>query len=152
VSIKASTPSTPSLIEVSPLGGFPVAKEVSAYLDRLAGDAERESEKAWVQCLDNLQFQVLRLKGTEAAHTGAYLDHYASAGVYSCSGCGASLYEATHKVRTWTPPSLSAVPSHASPLSGTRSPRPFWCTHATQLARCAPPLAVQYEVRLALVF
>lgn len=43
------------------------------------------------------QFRILREKGTEAPGTGKFDKHYPSEGVYTCAGCEAPLYKATHK-------------------------------------------------------
>jgi peptide-methionine (R)-S-oxide reductase len=43
------------------------------------------------------QFRILRQQGTEPPHSGAYNKHAPSAGVYTCAGCDAPLYKATHK-------------------------------------------------------
>jgi peptide-methionine (R)-S-oxide reductase len=46
------------------------------------------------------QFRVLREKGTEAPFTGKYDKHLPEAGVYTCAGCDAPLYTATHKFKS----------------------------------------------------
>lgn len=46
------------------------------------------------------QFRVLREKGTEGPGTGEYDKHYPSEGVYTCAGCEAPLYKATHKFKS----------------------------------------------------
>ena len=46
------------------------------------------------------QFRILREKGTEAPYTGTYDKHMPSAGVYTCAGCDAPLYKATHKFKS----------------------------------------------------
>jgi peptide-methionine (R)-S-oxide reductase len=43
------------------------------------------------------QFRILREKGTEAPGSGTYDKHYPEQGVYSCAGCNAPLYKASHK-------------------------------------------------------
>lgn len=43
-----------------------------------------------------LQFRILRKKGTEQPGTGEYNKHHEE-GVYSCVGCGTSLYKSTTK-------------------------------------------------------
>lgn len=43
------------------------------------------------------QFRILREKGTEAPGTGKFDKHYPSEGVYTCAGCEAPLYKASHK-------------------------------------------------------
>jgi peptide-methionine (R)-S-oxide reductase len=43
------------------------------------------------------QFRILREKGTEAPGSGEFNKHYPAEGVYSCAGCAAPLYKASHK-------------------------------------------------------
>lgn len=43
------------------------------------------------------QFRILREKGTEPPGSGKFDKHYPSEGVYSCAGCEAPLYKASHK-------------------------------------------------------
>lgn len=43
------------------------------------------------------QFRILREKGTEAPGTGKFDKHKPSSGVYTCAGCDAPLYKASHK-------------------------------------------------------
>jgi len=46
------------------------------------------------------QFRVLREKGTEAPFTGKYDKHQPDAGVYTCAGCDAPIYKASHKFKS----------------------------------------------------
>lgn len=46
------------------------------------------------------QFRILREKGTEAPYAGVYDQHMPSNGVYTCVGCAAPLYKATHKFKS----------------------------------------------------
>lgn len=46
------------------------------------------------------QFRILRQKGTERPGTGEYDSHYPSQGVYTCAGCNAPLYKASHKFKS----------------------------------------------------
>jgi len=61
------------------------------------------------------QFRVLREKGTEAPFTGKYDQHFSPAsgpGVYTCIGCNAPLYKASHKFKSgcgW-PAFFDAIP------------------------------------------
>lgn len=50
----------------------------------------------WAAKLTVAQYDVLRLKGTERPHTGAYTSATA-AGVYSCAGCEKPLYSSAAK-------------------------------------------------------
>lgn len=43
------------------------------------------------------QFRILREKGTETPGSGKFDKHAPSAGVYTCAGCDAPLYKASHK-------------------------------------------------------
>jgi peptide-methionine (R)-S-oxide reductase len=43
---------------------------------------------------------VLREKGTEAPFSGKLDKHFADQGVYTCAGCNAPLYKATHKFKS----------------------------------------------------
>lgn len=43
------------------------------------------------------QFRILRQKGTEPPGTGKYDKHSPDAGTYTCAGCEAPLYTASHK-------------------------------------------------------
>jgi len=57
----------------------------------------QKTEGEWQAQLNKEQFRILRQKGTEFAGTGKYDKHYPSEGVYTCVGCDAPLYKATHK-------------------------------------------------------
>ncbi|CAI5737109.1 unnamed protein product [Hyaloperonospora brassicae] len=54
------------------------------------------SEEEWKKRLTPVQYQVLRLKGTERAGTGVYNKHEQT-GVYVCAGCKTPLYSSTTK-------------------------------------------------------
>lgn len=54
------------------------------------------SDEEWKQRLTPMQFQVLRLKGTERAGTGEYNKHKET-GVYVCAGCKTPVYTSTTK-------------------------------------------------------
>ncbi|HDZ57359.1 MAG TPA: peptide-methionine (R)-S-oxide reductase [Pseudomonas xinjiangensis] len=51
-----------------------------------------KSEQAWREQLDNDQFQVCRLKGTERPYTGKYNGN-TTPGVYHCICCDAPLFD-----------------------------------------------------------
>ncbi|KAF2802486.1 SelR-domain-containing protein [Mytilinidion resinicola] len=57
----------------------------------------QKNEGEWQAQLNKEQFRILRQKGTEFAGTGKYDKHYPSSGVYTCVGCDAPLYKASHK-------------------------------------------------------
>ncbi|QSZ36099.1 hypothetical protein DSL72_007224 [Monilinia vaccinii-corymbosi] len=46
------------------------------------------------------QFRVLRKQGTEAPYVGKYDKHMPDSGVYTCAGCDAPLYKASHKFKS----------------------------------------------------
>ncbi|KEZ40296.1 Peptide-methionine (R)-S-oxide reductase [Scedosporium apiospermum] len=58
---------------------------------------DQRSEEEWRMVLNKEQFRILRQKGTEPAGSGEYDKHYPDSGVYSCAGCSAPLYRASHK-------------------------------------------------------
>uniref|UniRef100_K3X944 Peptide-methionine (R)-S-oxide reductase n=1 Tax=Globisporangium ultimum (strain ATCC 200006 / CBS 805.95 / DAOM BR144) TaxID=431595 RepID=K3X944_GLOUD len=62
-----------------------------------ASERANRSETEWKAQLTPLQYQVLRLKGTEPAGSGEYDAHFAASGTYVCSGCHAPLYTADKK-------------------------------------------------------
>jgi peptide-methionine (R)-S-oxide reductase len=55
-----------------------------------------KSEEEWRKELTPLQFDILRLKGTERPYTGEY-DHFFEKGAYYCAGCGQKLFESETK-------------------------------------------------------
>lgn len=55
-----------------------------------------KSENDWIAELGEERFFVLRKKGTERAFTGKYLNSKAK-GLYSCGGCGESLFSSNAK-------------------------------------------------------
>lgn len=57
----------------------------------------QKSADEWRAVLSPQQFRILREKGTEPAGTGEFDKHYPSSGVYTCAGCHAPLYKASHK-------------------------------------------------------
>ncbi|KAL4764113.1 peptide-methionine (R)-S-oxide reductase [Aspergillus foveolatus] len=59
-----------------------------------------KSEDEWRAVLSPEQFRILREKGTERPGTGEYDSHYPSKGVYTCAGCHAPLYKASHKFKS----------------------------------------------------
>jgi methionine-R-sulfoxide reductase len=54
------------------------------------------SEQEWKAKLTPVQYQVLRLKGTERAGTGEYNKHFEK-GTYVCAGCKTPLYTSKTK-------------------------------------------------------
>lgn len=55
-----------------------------------------KSESEWRAALDANQFAVLREAATERAWTGELLDEH-RAGLYTCAGCGAELFQSGTK-------------------------------------------------------
>lgn len=69
-----------------------------------------KSEDEWKALLTPEQFQVARLKGTEAPFTGAYWNFHEE-GTYACVCCGAPLFSSREKFD-----SGSGWPSFTAPL------------------------------------
>ncbi len=55
-----------------------------------------EDESYWRVKLTPEQYEVLRLKGTEAAFTGKFADHNED-GMYTCAACGNQLFDSKTK-------------------------------------------------------
>ncbi len=62
----------------------------------MAVDKFELSEAEWRERLTDMEYQVLREKGTERAFTGQYADTKTD-GVYKCRGCGAELFDSSTK-------------------------------------------------------
>jgi len=60
----------------------------------------QKTDDEWQAVLSKEQFRVLRNQGTEAPFTGKYDKHLPSSGVYTCAGCDAPLYKASHKFKS----------------------------------------------------
>ncbi|KAK7545908.1 methionine-R-sulfoxide reductase-like protein SelR [Phyllosticta citricarpa] len=60
----------------------------------------QKSDEEWRAVLSPEQFRVLRTQGTEAPFSGEYDKHMPSSGVYTCAGCSAPLYTASHKFKS----------------------------------------------------
>ncbi|KAI4172744.1 MAG: hypothetical protein LQ343_003336 [Gyalolechia ehrenbergii] len=60
----------------------------------------KKSDEEWRAVLNPEQFRILRTKGTEPPFTGAYDKHTPPHGTYTCAGCSAPLYRATHKFKS----------------------------------------------------
>ncbi|KAL8697976.1 MAG: hypothetical protein Q9201_006819 [Fulgogasparrea decipioides] len=60
----------------------------------------KKSDDEWRAVLNKEQFRILREKGTEAPFAGVYDKHSPTSGTYTCAGCNAPLYRATHKFKS----------------------------------------------------
>lgn len=63
---------------------------------RTMADSAKLSDAEWKAQLTPVQYEILRLKGTERAGTGEYNKHY-EAGTYVCAGCKTPLYTSDTK-------------------------------------------------------
>ena len=69
-----------------------------------------KTEDQWRKELTPEQFRILRQKGTERPFTGVYND-FKSAGVFTCAGCGETLFDSRAKYN-----SGSGWPSFFQPI------------------------------------
>ncbi|ENH73949.1 hypothetical protein FOC1_g10011270 [Fusarium oxysporum f. sp. cubense race 1] len=58
---------------------------------------DQRTNDEWRAVLNKEQFRILREKGTEPPGSGKFDKHYPEQGVYTCAGCDAPLYKASHK-------------------------------------------------------
>ncbi|KAL4780284.1 methionine-R-sulfoxide reductase SelR [Aspergillus varians] len=83
------------------LGSFFSSRaQPESQTNEMAPPPDNRSEDEWRAVLSPEQFRILRQKGTERPGTGEYDSHYPSQGVYSCAGCNAPIYKATHKFKS----------------------------------------------------
>ncbi|MBL7850867.1 MAG: peptide-methionine (R)-S-oxide reductase MsrB [Cyclobacteriaceae bacterium] len=61
----------------------------------------QKTEAEWKSSLTPIQYNVLRLKGTERAFTGEYWDNHEK-GRYVCAGCGQPLFASDTKFESGT--------------------------------------------------
>ena len=59
------------------------------------------NEEDWKKKLTPEEYEVIRLKGTEAPFTGKYVNEH-SEGIYRCKACGAELFSSTAKFDSGT--------------------------------------------------
>ena len=74
------------------------APEIAEWIASHGDGHQRGIELAWASHLSAHQFRVLRMRATDEAFSGAYVDHFAP-GRYCCAACGRELYLASHKFR-----------------------------------------------------
>lgn len=68
-----------------------------------------KEEKHWREKLTPDQYEVMRLKGTEAPFSGKFVNHHEK-GMYTCAACGAPLFSSDTKFDSGTGwPSFSDV-------------------------------------------
>ena len=70
----------------------------------------KRSDKEWRNILTKEQYHILREKGTEAAFTGIFWNHFQD-GTYICSGCGQELFSSETKYN-----SSCGWPSFTNPI------------------------------------
>jgi len=58
--------------------------------------AKNKTDEEWEKELSILEYDILRLKGTERPFTGEYWDHKEK-GIYKCAGCGTVLFSSNTK-------------------------------------------------------
>ncbi len=71
-------------------------------------------EGAWKEELNEMEYYVLREKGTERAFTGEYWDNKED-GIYVCNGCNLPLYSSETKFKSGT-----GWPSYYAPIEENR--------------------------------
>ena len=74
-------------------------------------DAKSKPEEFWKEKLTPEQYQVCRMKGTEAPFTGKYWNNHQT-GMYECVACGTSLFSSEAKFE-----SESGWPSFDDPVN-----------------------------------
>lgn len=112
------------------------ANRIPAFVRTMA-DFKNLSEEEWKATLTPVQFQILRLKGTERAGTGKYNKTY-DEGVYVCAGCKTPLYTSTTKFDSgcgW-PAFYDAIPG-AIKVGRTRTRQPRLISRVRGCSRCS---------------
>jgi peptide-methionine (R)-S-oxide reductase len=61
----------------------------------------KKTDDEWKKSLNEEQYRVLRLKGTERAFTGKFYKHKDN-GIYICAGCGNELFKSETKFESGT--------------------------------------------------
>ena len=95
----------------------------------------QKTEAEWRAQLTPEEYHVAREKGTERPFTGEFWDHH-DKGMYTCVGCGASLFDAASKFDSGT-----GWPSYSAPVSKdavlTETDRKFFMSRTeAHCARC----------------
>ncbi len=72
-----------------------------------------KTESEWQEQLSAKEYNILRQKGTEFAHTGKYNLHFKE-GTYKCKGCNNPLFESNNKFK-----SSCGWPSFDDAIEGT---------------------------------
>lgn len=62
---------------------------------------EEKDEGYWREKLTPEQYEILRLKGTEAPFTGKFVEHHEE-GMYTCAACGNTLFPSDTKFESGT--------------------------------------------------
>jgi peptide-methionine (R)-S-oxide reductase len=94
------------------LSGVEPSGEAAHWIAGLSDLRQRNIETAWLAVLGVERFCVLRMRGTEEAHTGELTTH-AVAGCFHCAGCARPLYLSEHKFTT-----TSGWPSFSENIPG----------------------------------
>ena len=73
----------------------------------------RKTEAEWKRTLSDVEYKILREKGTERAFTGKYDGHFQN-GVYLCAGCGNKIFDSEkillrNEAIKWLSPNINDV-------------------------------------------
>ncbi|KAG5924587.1 hypothetical protein E4U42_004598 [Claviceps africana] len=101
----ATSLATVRIIPLRSMSGIPFlgalfGSSVSSSKSSTMTYPDQRSDTEWQAVLNKEQFRILRQKGTEPAGSGTFDKHYPEEGVYTCAGCHAPLYKATHKFKS----------------------------------------------------
>lgn len=70
-------------------------------LTTLAQEKIKKSESEWKQQLSEMEYFVLRQKGTEAPNSGIYNKFYEN-GIYKCAACDTHLFDSKYKYNSYS--------------------------------------------------
>ncbi len=94
-----------------------ILNDTKSYFLNMRGDTIKKlviDDAVWKSKLSEMEYKVLRQKGTERAFTGDLLDNKVE-GLYTCRGCGMPLFASKYKFESGTGwPSFFDVPDKAS--------------------------------------